>query len=116
MKPHYRLRAWQEAMCLANQVYSWSADFPVDERFGLTAQIRRAAVSVASNIAEGAGRGSPNELRQFLRIARGSLVEIDTQYLLAINLGFKEPDQSLADQIEKTGRLITGLINSIGRQ
>ena len=82
-----RLRVWNEATTLAVEVYSLSRSFPPSERFGLTNQIRRAAVSISSNIAEGAGRGAPATFRGFIRIARGSLHEVRSQLYLAIELG-----------------------------
>ena len=75
---HYDLEAWKDAMRLAREIYRVSAAFPDAEKFGLTAQIRRCAVSVPSNIAEGAGRGGRKEYAYHLRIARGSLMELDT--------------------------------------
>ncbi|MFO8006233.1 MAG: four helix bundle protein, partial [Candidatus Brocadiia bacterium] len=81
------LQLWRKAMLLARQVYEASAAFPAEERFGLTAQIRRSAVSVASNIAEGHGRGTDRDFAHFLHVARGSLAELDTQASLAQMLG-----------------------------
>lgn len=77
------LDVWQKAMQLADKVYDTTSDFPSDERFGLTQQIRRSAVSIPSNIAEGSGRSGTGELLQFLSIARGSLAELETQLILA---------------------------------
>ena len=76
---HRDLAAWQEAMRLVETVYRESADFPKQETFGLTSQIRRAAISIPSNLAEGAARNSPREWLQFLGIACGSLAELETQ-------------------------------------
>ena len=90
------LRVWQGAMDLVEAVYRLSEGFPSDERFGLTAQIRRAAVSVPSNIAEGWGRASRNEYLQFLRYAQGSLREAETQWLIARRLGFAD-DPAVGD-------------------
>lgn len=80
---HKDLTVWQAAMGLAKVVYAVTADFPKAERYGLVSQMRCAAVSVPSNIAEGAGRGSAREFHQFLTIARGSLSELETQALLS---------------------------------
>ncbi len=81
------LLIWQEGMVLAKQVYAMTRAFPADERFGLTAQMRRAAVSVPSNIAEGQARRGRKEFVQFLSHAEGSLAELDTQLMLAVDLG-----------------------------
>lgn len=80
------LKIWQKSIELAKQVYTVVADLPADERFGLTSQIKRAAVSIASNIAEGAGRNSNKEFRYFLGIANGSSYELQTQLILASEL------------------------------
>ena len=85
---HRNSVAWQKGMELAKVVYSLTVRFPPDERFGLTNQLRRAAVSIPSNIAEGKGRLTTGELIQFLGIARGSVLEVQTQLELATMLGF----------------------------
>jgi four helix bundle protein len=87
-KPHKKLEVWKLSMNLANAVYRLTSTFPQEEKFGLISQLRRAAVSVPSNLAEGAARSSTNEFRQFLSIARGSLSELDTQLDLSTQLGF----------------------------
>lgn len=93
-----RLEVWQAAVDLAVSIYELTATYPTSERFGLTSQMRRAAVSVSSNIAEGAGRGSPKEMAQFLRLAIGSICELESQIELSERLGFvQETDQVLAD-------------------
>jgi len=95
------LLVWQKGMALAKQVYSMTRAFPDDERFGLIAQMRRAAVSVPSNIAEGQARRGTKGFVQFLSHAEGSLAELDTQLTLAIDLGFcqhSDAHQSLADR------------------
>lgn len=115
-RAHYRLEAWQISMRLVKQVYEWSADFPPEERYGLVSQMRRAAISVPSNIAEGAARTGSREFARFLAIARGSLSELDTQYLLAVDLGFASPNQQLTDSIEMTSRLVTGLYKKHRKQ
>ncbi len=108
-RPHYKLEAWKHAMELVKLVYRWSANFPDSEKFNLAAQIRRAAVSVPSNIAEGAARQSQKDFARFINIAMGSLSEIETQYLIAISLGFAKPDQNLECHFRNTSRLLSGL-------
>lgn len=113
---NYRdLIVWQKAMTLTENVYRYTTDFPRDERFGLTSQMRRAAVSIPSNIAEGQGRrSSDDELIRFLQIALGSLCELQTQLDLSFRLGFLNADQSTAlrPATEEVGRLLNGLIRS----
>jgi len=110
-RPHHDLKVWQQAMDLARLVYTISRDFPAGERFGLTSQVRRAAVSVPSNIAEGCARGSQRELVQFLYIARGSLSELETQLQLADDLGFCDSGAAL-QQVENIFATLGGLIKS----
>lgn len=111
------LLVWQKAMDLAELVYEASSQFPSDERFGLTSQIRRAAVSIASNIAEGHGRETAGAFAQFLRTARGSLKEVETQIILAGRLGFLEPNTvgQLVRVTNELGRMLHGLIASVER-
>jgi four helix bundle protein len=113
---NYRdLIAWQKAMDLAAMVYQMSHTFPKEEQYGLTSQIRRAVVSVPSNIAEGHARRSTKEFIHFLSVAHGSLAEIETQFLLAERLNYLSKAESL-DVIKRTsevGRLINGLIKSL---
>jgi four helix bundle protein len=87
-KPHKNLDVWTVSMELARTVYRLTAAYPDEERFGLMSQMRRAAVSIPSNIAEGAARDSDSEFRNFLSIARSSLSELDTQFDLSCDLGF----------------------------
>lgn len=100
-RPHHGLRVWQDALGLVTRLYSVTAAFPESERFGLVSQIRRAAVSVPSNIAEGAGRGSRKDFVCFLMIARGSLTELDTQVRISENLGFLAHADSLLGDLER---------------
>lgn len=83
---HKKLDTWQESILLTKDIYLVTANFPSDERFGLTSQMRRSAVSIPSNIAEGASRSSRKERRRFYEIARSSLVELDTQIELSLKL------------------------------
>jgi four helix bundle protein len=111
------LVVWQKAMALAADIYRSTKDFPRSEIYGLTSQIRRAAVGVPSNIAEGKGRLSKKEFVQFLAKARGSLCEVDTQLELSKELEFMQlPDfERLSKQSSKVGRLLNALILSIQR-
>ena len=88
IKTHKDLDVWKEAMKLAKEVYTLTARFPKEEMYGLSSQIRRASVSIPSNIAEGAARGSSKDFSRFLYISLGSLAELETQLLLAVDLGF----------------------------
>jgi four helix bundle protein len=108
------LLAWQGTVVLAKGVYEVTATWPKSEQFGLTNQARRAAVFVPANIAEGQGRGMPNEFRQFLRYAYGSLCELETHLGLGVQLGFL-PDQhhqSLVEQSTAVARMLRGLMRS----
>jgi four helix bundle protein len=111
MKGHRDLIAWQKAMALVTAIYQATKDFPREEIFGLTSQIRRAAVSIPSNLAEGVGRNSANELRHFIGHARGSLLEVETQLEIALNLNFlSQPDfDSLFEKTSELGKVINGL-------
>ena len=112
-RKHYDLMAWQQAMQLVKRVYEVTRIFPADEKFGLISQMRRAAVSVPSNIAEGAARQTGREFAQFLVIARGSLSELDTQLLLARDLGFTPAQPELESLIDRVFGLLGGLLNSL---
>ncbi len=93
IKDFKELTAWQKSMELVAEVYRITKKLPKDELYGLTNQLRRAAVSIPSNIAEGNGRGSTNEYVRFLYIARGSRAEVETQLLLCVELGYlQEPE------------------------
>ena len=110
---HFRdLVVWQKAMGLARQVYLQTEGFPKSETFGLRMQMRRAAVSVPSNIAEGHGRLTDPQLRNALGMARGSLYELETQIVLAKDLGFldEQSEEALMDGATETARLINGLL------
>jgi four helix bundle protein len=113
---HYRdLIAWQKAMDLVLEVYRATKAFPSDELYGLTNQIRRASVSIPSNIAEGQGRGVGKEFSHHLRIANGSRQEVETQLLIAQRLNYLPADtvQLLLAGAEEVGRLLNGLLRSV---
>jgi four helix bundle protein len=115
---YYRdLEAWKEAHQLVLAVYRLSGSFPRDERFGLTAQVRRAVVSVTSNLAEGAGRRTDPYLLTFVGYAMGSLQEVDAQLLIAKDLGFAPPAsfEEVEARLGTVGRLIAGLRSSLER-
>ncbi len=107
------LIAWQKAMSMCVEVYRFSGKFLDSERYGLQSQIRRAAVSVPSNIAEGFGRQNTSDMTRFLRMARGSLFEVRTQVLLAERLGYCTKDDSPHAMIDETDRVLQGLIRSL---
>jgi four helix bundle protein len=109
------LIAWQKAMALVTEVYRATAAFPDRETYGLTNQLRRAAVSVPSNIAEGKGRYSRREFAQFLANARGSLCEVETQLEIGRNLGYLAADSfvEIEGQAREVGRVLNGLIKTI---
>lgn len=113
---NYRdLIAWQKAMDLVEMAYKATGQFPKEEIYGLTNQLRRAVVSVPSNIAEGQGRNSANDFRRFLAISHGSLREAETQILIAERLHYLNEAQTerLMSLAGEVGRLIQGLSNSL---
>jgi four helix bundle protein len=109
------LIAWQKAYSLGLELYDLNRSFPADERFGLTSQIRRSAIAIASNVAEGYGRGSTTDYLRFLKIARGSLYELDTQLCFATDLGYiiQEEYECTKQQLDETERVLAGLIRSV---
>jgi four helix bundle protein len=110
--PH-KLKAFELADKLAVQIYKETRTFPKEELFGLVSQMRRAAVSVPSNIAEGCGRTTEKEYLQFLSIAYGSLKELEYQISLAMKLKFLESTSELAAVADETARVLNGLINAL---
>ncbi len=112
------LIAWQRAMALVTEVYRVTDDFPRREMYGLTRQVRDAAVSVPSNIAEGKGRKTKRDYVQFLYRARGSLLETETQLEVGRNLGFLEqaPFADVLKLAQEAGRVLNGLIADLERQ
>ena len=116
MSGSYRdLLAWQKAIELVAEIYSFTKTFPREEQFGLTIQLRRAAVSVASNIAEGKGLSTDRDFSLFLHHARGSLGEIETQLTIAERLGYLPASVSakLMDQTSEVAKILNGLIRSM---
>ena len=113
VKSYEELVVWQKAMLFAKSVYSLQKQLPKEEVYGLGDQIRRAVVSIPSNIAEGFGSESKSEFRHFLSIARGSLYEVKTQLQLAESLGYLRVASDIFLLINEIGKLINGLSRSL---
>jgi len=111
------LKVWQRSIDLAEGIYRLTADFPASESYGLTSQMRRAAVSIASNIAEGWGRRSRREYSKFVLVARGSNDELQTQLFIAERLGFGDPKflQEANETSNEIGRMLSGLYTFLQR-
>jgi len=117
MRPHEKLQTWIESVDLVLNIYKATERFPKEEKFGLTSQIRRAAVSIPTNIAEGAARNSSKEFAHFVSIAQGSASELETELIIAYRLGYLSEtlfSKPLAD-LEQIGRMITGLTQRLRR-
>lgn len=110
---HKELVVWQMSMDLAVDVYCITRNFPKSEEFGLTSQMRRAVVSIPSNIAEGYGRGSRNELRHFLEVSLGSASELETQLLICQRVGLEKSEviDELCDRVKKILKMLSSLIS-----
>jgi len=115
MHRYKELEIWKRSINLIVSVYELTKEFPSEEKFGLTNQLKRAVVSVASNIAEGAGRNSNKEFNQFLGIAMGSILEVETQLIIAEKLSYLKEDQleSLLDMIDQLIRMTKSLQNKL---
>jgi four helix bundle protein len=118
VKDYRELIAWQKAMDLVMASYRTTAKFPKEEVYGLTSQMRRAAVSVPSNIAEGQARNTTREFLQFLAVAYGSLKELETQILIAERLAYIDAgaSEALVESTTEVARLISGLVNSLKKR
>ena len=117
-KSYRDLEVWRRSMQLAKRIYQVTQSFPSDERFGLTNQLRRASVSVPSNLAEGHARFGAGEFSRFISIAMGSIAEIETQVLLSTDLGYIKQAltyELLAD-LETIGKMLRGLAKSINKR
>jgi four helix bundle protein len=117
-KPHKKLEAWKKAIELTTKIYKLTEKLPETEKFGLISQMQRAAVSVASNLAEGAARNTKKEFVQFLFTAQGSLSELDTQIIICKELGYisDENCNSIDREMEAESKLISGLIRYLRKQ
>ncbi|MCF8345876.1 MAG: four helix bundle protein [Bacteroidales bacterium] len=116
MRPFEKLEVWQQSMRLVKAIYDLTKDFPKDEIYGLTSQMRRAAVSIPSNIAEGSARAGRKEYAYFINIAKGSLAELDTQLKIAVMLGYSSEKEEINENIDHLGRLLTGLFNKWNKE
>lgn len=115
MRPHEKLEVWETSVDLVVDVYRETDTFPKEEKFGLTSQIRRAAVSVPANIAEGAARHSSKEFAHFLSNAQGSASELSTELLIARRLGYlrEESHTAMQNKLDSVGRMIVGLARHV---
>ena len=116
-KPHKKLDVWKASMELAKMIYKMTSTFPADERFGLISQMRRAVISIVSNIAEGAARQGKAEFKNFLSIAQGSLSELDTQLELAKELEYISISQleEISVTLIRIDKMLTALIRSLAK-
>ena len=118
MRPNHNLDAWKKSVDFVVMIYKMTESFPKEEKFGLTSQIRRAAVSIPANIAEGAARKSDKEFLQFLFVSQGSTSEVETEILIAYRLGFLSDSnfELINKTLDDIGRMITGLSNHLKRK
>jgi four helix bundle protein len=118
MRPHQRLDLWTRSVDFVVEIYRLTEKFPKEEKFGLTSQLRRAAVSVAANVAEGAGKTSRKDFMRYLSNSQGSTSEIETELLIALRLNYlDEADfKILSKDLDDVGRMITGLSRSLQRR
>lgn len=109
------LNVWKKSLQLVKEVYIITANYPKEEKFGLTSQIRRSAISIPSNIAEGCGRKTQKDFCNFLYIAQGSSFEFETQLILSLNLGFIDDEmfKNVVIKLNEIQKMLNGLINSI---
>lgn len=117
VRTHKDLDVWQKSIAFVTKIYISTDSFPSRENYGLTSQIRRSAISIPSNIAEGASRKSTSEFKQFLYIALASAAELETQLIIAHNLEYLKDNenQSLIEELYSISRMLQGLIKSIIR-
>ena len=113
IRSYQDLAAWQKSYQLVLEIYGITRAFPTDERFGLTQQLRRAAVSVPSNVAEGWGRSTRSEYARYVEMARGSTYELQTQLKIASGLGYLPTDHGIHEQAAEVERIINGLVKAL---
>jgi four helix bundle protein len=117
MRPHQRLDVWRKSIDFVVAIYRLTDKFPNEEKFGLTSQLRRAAVSISANVAEGAAKTSTKDFRRYLSNSQGSTSEIETELLIARRLNYldEEDFMILSKDLDDIGRMITGLSRSLRR-
>lgn len=115
MRPHEKLNVWKDAIEMVTKVYALTGRFPSEEKFGLISQIRRTAVSVPANIAEGAARQSDKEFLNFISIAQGSASELETELLIAYKLGYFSAEEygEIYDEVNTIARMLVGLSKTV---
>ncbi len=113
LKSYRDLKVWQKSMLLVQDVYAQTKQYPKEEQFCLTNQMRRSAIRIPSNIAEGHGRNTDGEFAQFLGMASGSLSELETQIELSMRLGYMETDSNLPAQCDEIGRMLSALLRTV---
>ena len=115
IESYQQLEVWRKAVVLVTEIYQVTGPFPREEIYGLTSQARRAAVSIPANIAEGWGRNTTRDYIQFLRVARGSLLELETHLIVARNLAFIDTPQleGVMRQTQEINKMLNGLIKSL---
>lgn len=118
MRPHEKLEVWNRAVEFVVTIYKGTSQFPLEEKFGLTSQIRRAAISVPANLAEGAARQSAKEFGRFPAIAQGSASELETELLIAERLGYLAIDayKEMQSELNTIARMIVGLSRHLKRK
>jgi four helix bundle protein len=118
MRPHEKLDVWKKSIDFVVALYKATEGFPKEEKFGLTAQLRRAAVSISANLAEGAGRKTPKEFAYFLSNSQGSASEVDTELLIAHRLNFLSDSdyRDLRSSLDEIGRMLTGLSQHVQKR
>ena len=118
MKPYKNLKIWKRSVELATSIYEVTAEFPNEEKYGLVSQMRRSVVSISSNIAEGAGRTSSKEFKQFLNYAYGSSYELETQLIISANLGLVDHarEEPLLKEIDEIQKMIFTFSKSIEKE
>ena len=113
MKAHHKLKVWQRSIDYVIEVYTLTEKFPKSELYGLTNQMRRSAISIASNIAEGAGRSGKKEFKKFLSISQGSVAELETQLIISERLGYSSDINNLFSELDEISKMIIGLTKKL---